>query len=77
MANPNPQIHHPKFKGPRDIANSSTRSSFNADPVDLLRFGKKVNFSNKLTTNEVLEDHLRVIKHHKQQNRYEKDHQLI
>jgi hypothetical protein len=77
MANPNPQSHQPKFKGPREIANSSTRSGFSVDPVDLLRFGKRVNFGNKLTTNEVLEDHLRVIKHHKQQNRYEKDNKLL
>lgn len=77
MANPNPQNHAPKFKGPREVASSTARSGFTLENIDLLRFGKRVNFGNKLTTNDVLEDHLRQIKNHKQQHRYEKDNKLL
>lgn len=59
MANPNPQSYAPKFKGPREVASSTARSGFTLDNIDLLHFGKRVNFGNKLTTKEVLEEHLR------------------
>lgn len=64
MSNPNPQVIKAKFQGARD-ANSSTRSDKAEFDMLNLKFGKKVNFSNKLTTNDVLEDHLAQIKRHK------------
>jgi len=44
--------------------------------VDLIKFGKRVNFGNKLTNVEVLEDHLRMIKMNKQMTRYDRENQI-
>ena len=44
--------------------------------MDLIKFGKRVNFGNKLTNVEVLEDHLRMIKMNKQMTRYDRENQI-
>ena len=46
MANPNPQDHAMKFKGPRDLGYKEFEKL--ADPTDIIRFGKKVNYESKL-----------------------------
>lgn len=48
MANPNPQGGNARFKGVRDMGYASYEK--NIDPTDVIKFGKRVNYENKLTT---------------------------
>ena len=56
MANPNPQGFEAKFKGVREMGYSKYESV--VDPTDIVRFGKRVNYENKLTSDAVMEEHL-------------------
>lgn len=57
MANPNPQTANAKFRGVRDMGYASYEK--NIDPTDVIKFGKRVNYENKLTTDQVMEEHLK------------------
>lgn len=57
MANPNPQSGNARFRGVRDMGYASYEK--NIDPTDVIKFGKRVNYENKLTTDQVMEDHLK------------------
>ena len=57
MANPNPQSFDTKHKGVRDLGYKKYETL--ADPTDIVKFGKKVNYENKLTSDAVMEEHLR------------------
>jgi hypothetical protein len=60
MANPNPQGGNARFKGVRDMGYASYEK--NIDPTDVIKFGKRVNYENKLTTDQVMEDHLKMMR---------------
>jgi hypothetical protein len=62
MANPNPQSGPPKFLGVREAAFSANRHKYVSVEQDPIRFGKRVNFGNRMTTSQLLEDHLNQIK---------------
>lgn len=59
QSNPNPQGTQTRFFGPRDTDGSKGFFGSPDKSVDLIRFGKKINFGNKMTNEEVLADHLR------------------
>lgn len=48
MANPNPQMGQHAYKGVRDMGYANYEK--NIDPTDVIKFGKRVNYENKLTT---------------------------
>jgi len=56
MANPNPQPFDAKFKGVRELGYSRYESV--VDPTDIVKFGKRVNYEQKLTSDAVMEEHL-------------------
>ena len=56
MANPNPQGFDSKYKGVREMGYSKYESV--VDPTDILKFGKRVNYESKLTSDVVMEEHL-------------------
>ena len=58
MANPNPQPFGQKFKGVRDLGYQNMQ----IDPADIVKFGKRVDFQRKLTSDEVMQEHLRQIR---------------
>lgn len=60
MANPNPQAYGNKFRGIRDSGYSRLKD---IDPTDIIKFGKKVNYEKKLTHDEVMQEHLKQIRH--------------
>lgn len=63
--NPNPQPIENKNMSVRDIGlNYKNASDSQKKHLDLLKFGKKVVFDKKLTTKDVLEDHLAMIHNH-------------
>ena len=57
MSNPNPQNGRFQFKGVREIGYANYEK--NIDPTDVIKFGKRVNYENKLTTDQVMEEHLK------------------
>ena len=57
MSNPNPQMGQFKFKGVRDLGYSKFEKT--VDPTDAVRFGKKVINTDKHTSEQVMEEHLR------------------
>ena len=56
MANPNPQGYDTKYKGVREMGYSKYENV--VDPTDIVKFGKRVNYENKLTSDAVMEEHL-------------------
>ena len=56
MANPNPQPFDSKFKGVRELGYHKYESV--VDPTDIVKFGKRVNYEQKLTSDVVMEEHL-------------------
>ena len=75
ISNPNPQTTQTRFQGPRD-ANSSKGFSSPDKSVELIRFGKKINFGSKMTNEELLQDHLREMRQHLAQKKQQRDLQL-
>ena len=57
MANPNPQPYDQRFKGVRDLGYSQYEKQI--DPTDVIKFGKRVNYESKLTSDVVMEEHLK------------------
>lgn len=57
MANPNPQPFGAKYKGVRDMGYKEFEKL--VDPTDVIKFGKKVNYENKLNNEMILQEHLR------------------
>lgn len=76
MANPNPQSGQPRFLGVREAAFSANRHKYVSVDQDPIKFGKRVNFGNRFTTSQLLEDHLNQIKIQKMAQRYDKESQL-
>lgn len=74
MANPNPQQQDQRFKGVRERGYPTSMEL--ADPQDFIRFGKKVNYENKLTHDQVLEAHLQQIRQNKNDGQVKKDIKL-
>ena len=71
MANPNPQNREQKYKGIRD-------TGYNViDPTnsvaDLVRFGKRVTINNKMTNDEIMDEHLKQIRNNVESNRMQKE----
>ena len=57
-SNPNPQQNKQvKFKGVRDLGYSTYERLM--DPTDVIKFGKKVSYENKMTNMQVMEEHLK------------------
>lgn len=56
MSNPNPQRNPVRYKGVRDLGYLAYEKMI--DPTDIIKFGKRVNYENKLTSLQVMEDHL-------------------
>ena len=57
MANPNPQGFDVKHKGVRDMGYSFYEKV--VDPTDVVKFGKRVNYESKLTSDVVMDEHLK------------------
>ena len=59
MANPNPQPDRKqyKYKGIRDVGYNLYSNDM--DPTDVIKFGKKVYHGSKMTSEQVMEHHLR------------------
>jgi len=57
MANPNPQPFEVRFKGVRDMGYQTYESV--VDPTDIVKFGKRVNYENKVTSDAVMDEHLK------------------
>ena len=58
MANPNPQQSGTRFKGVRDSGYKHFYE--NKDPLqEVIRFGRKVNYDQKVTSEEVMQTHLK------------------
>lgn len=76
MANPNPQSGPPKFLGVRDAAFSANRHKYVSSEPDQIRFGRRVNFGCRMTTSQLLQDHLNQIKIQKMTKRYEKESKI-
>lgn len=74
MANPNPQRAPPKFAGVRE----ASFSAYKTKPAnnDLVRFGKRVDFGNKMTSNQLLEAHLRAVQQQKIAERKDREKAL-
>ena len=70
MANPNPQPIDQKYKGVREAGYGAIdlNSQWNC-----VRFGKKVNYANKLTKDDVLEAHLQQMRRNEENNRAQKE----
>jgi len=50
--------------GPRDMNSTKGMSSPDKQSVDLLRFGKRINFGARQTNEELLQDHLKEMRMH-------------
>lgn len=48
MSNPNPQRNPVRYKGVRDLGYLAYEKMI--DPTDIIKFGKRVNYENKLTS---------------------------
>ena len=60
LSNPNPQPwtnETPQYRGPRDLGYKNWEKQF--DPTDVIKFGKRVNYETKTTSQDVMEQHLR------------------
>ena len=56
-SNPNPQKEEKKrYKGVRDIGYHEYERK--VDPLDIVKFGKRVSYESKMTQEEVMKDHL-------------------
>ena len=72
--NPNPQPAENKNMSVRDIGlNYKNASDSQKKHLDLLKFGKKVVFDKRLTTKDVLEDHLAMIHNHISSHKSERE----
>ena len=71
MANPNPQGFGPKHKGVRDVGYKNYEKLI--DPTDVIKFGKKVNYENKLTNDQIMEEHLRQMREKMEVNKLSHD----
>ena len=69
ISNPNPQNSQLKFFGPRDGVSSATKSP----EKELIRFGKRISFGNKLTNEELLQNHLQEMRQHLQEKKLQRD----
>jgi hypothetical protein len=67
MANPNPQAHGVKYKGVRDMGYHNFEKL--VDPTDIVKFGKKVNYENKLNSEMIMDEHLRQMREKMEQNK--------
>ena len=70
LSNPNPQPwtdETPKYKGPRDLGYKNWEKQF--DPTDLIKFGKRVNYETKTTSQDVMEQHLKQMQDKMQYNK--------
>lgn len=70
VSNPNPQPwtnETPKYLGPRDLGYKTWEKLY--DPTDVIRFGKRVNYEHKLTSQGVMEEHLKQIQEKMQLNK--------
>lgn len=76
LSNPNPQGSQARFYGPRDPESSKGFGSPDKTAADLVRFGKKINFGNKMTNEEVLADHLREMRQHLAEKKHIRDMQI-
>ena len=63
-SNPNPQGSQTRFYGARDMNSTKGLSSPDKQSVDLIRFGKRINFGAKQTNEELLQDHLKEMRMH-------------
>lgn len=61
MSNPNPQPTDYVFKGARDIGYSKYFEGKNP-LTEVVRFGKKVDYYNKMSNDELMREHLSVIR---------------
>lgn len=59
-SNPNPQNKTVRYRGVRDIGYYNYEKMM--DPLEILKFGKKVSYEQKMSQNELLEDHLRQVR---------------
>lgn len=71
MANPNPQATDQKYRGVREAGYVAVEQAL--DPQDFVRFGKKVNYENKLTNDQILEAHLQQMRQNAESNRLKKE----
>lgn len=71
MANPNPQGFGPKHKGVRDVGYKNYEKLI--DPTDVIKFGKKVNYENKATNDQIMEEHLRQMREKMEVNKLSHD----
>ena len=63
LSNPNPQVGDNIFKGPRDMGYKKYyESQTDRDMNTVIKFGKKVDYQNKMTNDELMEDHLKQIR---------------
>lgn len=71
MANPNPQQPDQKYKGVREAGYGSPFEQTAAQ--DFIRFGKKVNYENKVTNDQILEAHLQQMRQNTENTRVKKE----
>jgi len=64
------------FYGPRDLNKTTGLISTTGGEGDLVRFGRRVNFGNKLTNYDLLEDHLKDMREHLIKKKQERNSQL-
>ena len=57
FSNPNPQPFENHNKGTRDLGYKAYESL--VDPTDVIKFGKRVNYENKITHEELMDDHIK------------------
>ena len=80
MSNPDAQVSQSRFMGARDMGSSAKGVSSpnqSADmTVDLLRFGKRITFGNKVTNEELLQDHLKEMRQHIIEKKQQRSMQL-
>jgi hypothetical protein len=84
MCNPNPQPGRKKYLGIRDLGyasmhqspSSTHSSSFNLMPDPNFKFGKRVYLDNKMTKQEILDDHLRQIRYKQDVKKFQRDNKI-
>jgi hypothetical protein len=62
--------------GVREAAFSANQNKYVSIDQDPIKFGKRVNFGFRMTTSQLLEDHLQAIKMQKMTMRYFKDSRI-
>ena len=60
ISNPNPQQFSMKFKRVRDIGYKNYEKHI--DPTDIVKFGKKVDYDIKMSSDQMMQEHLRQIR---------------